>query len=210
MSELILRTFFTVLRMNNLTLSLRPRPSQVTLFDPPPNKVSQWRERWICIESRLGFPFLPKCKALRTWDPIKRNTPYSDSDVKFLNYVRSELGDDPRTQTKVFLSGELIADASRYLCGIGGYSIDARRRELGLEDNYEYPFWKLHPGRVFLDECPECSDLSNAGCSAEKGRYRFRIISLFTVTSVLTLILIFFYSDFPMDFSERRERERLA
>lgn len=43
--ELILRTFFTVLKMNNLTVSLRPRPSRVTLFEPPPNKVSHWRER---------------------------------------------------------------------------------------------------------------------------------------------------------------------
>lgn len=34
-SELILRTFFTILGMNNLTLSHRPCPSVLTLFKPP-------------------------------------------------------------------------------------------------------------------------------------------------------------------------------
>lgn len=51
-SELILRTFFIILRMNNLALSLRPRPSVVTLFEPPPNKLGQWREWWVCVESK--------------------------------------------------------------------------------------------------------------------------------------------------------------
>lgn len=70
---------------------------------------------------------------------MKNNTKYSDSDRKFLDYIRSELGDDPRSHTKIFLTSDLIANESRYPCGIGGLSIDARRRELCLKDNEEYP-----------------------------------------------------------------------
>lgn len=64
-SELILHTFFFMLRINNLTFSLCPRPSMVTLFEPPLNKIRLWRERWVHVESRSSFPFYLKCKALR-------------------------------------------------------------------------------------------------------------------------------------------------
>lgn len=178
--ELLLRTFFTVLRMNNLTLSLRPRPSVVTLLEPPPNKLGQWRDKWICVESRTGFPFYPKCKALRTWSPVKKNTRYSDSDRKFLDYIQSELGDNLRTQSKVFFTSELIANESRHACGIGGLAAADRRRELSLEDNEEYPVCKLHPGRTFSDECPVCSNPRSVGRPVGKGSGDFYIRSVLT------------------------------
>lgn len=110
------------------------------------------------MESRTGFPFYPKCNALRTWSFMKRNTQYSESDRKFLDYVQSELGDSPKIQSKIFLTSELLATVSRYACGIGGQVVDDRWRELGLEENEEYPVWRLHPGRVFSNKCPRCSN----------------------------------------------------
>lgn len=90
--------------------------------------------------------------------------------MKFFDYVRSELGDDPKTQTKVFLISELITNESRYHCGVGGKSVDASRKELCLEDNDEYPAWRLHPGRVYFGDCPECSNPRSVGCPVVKGR----------------------------------------
>lgn len=115
----------------------------VTLFEPTPKKIGLFREKWVCVEFRLGFPFLLKSKALRVWRPIKKNTKYSDR--KFLDYVRSKHGDDSKPQTKIFITGKLIADESRYPCGIVGLSVDNCQRELHLEDNDEYPVWRLHP-----------------------------------------------------------------
>lgn len=157
-SDLILCTFFSILRMNNLTLSLRPRKNIVTLFESAPNKISSWRERWVCIESNLGFPFYPKRKSLLLLSKVYKRTKYSDSDKKFLDYVRSELGESAKNQTKIFYTRDLLENSSRHFCGIGGLRTDARRSELGLEDKSEYPMWKLHPNRVFSTECPECSD----------------------------------------------------
>lgn len=71
------------------------------------------------MESKLGFLFYPKCKAFRAWYPIKKNIKYSDSNRKFLDFVRNELGDDPRSKTKVFLTSELIINENRHPCGIG-------------------------------------------------------------------------------------------
>lgn len=101
---------------------------------------------------------------------VYKRTKYSDSDRKFLDYVRSELGDDPNSQTKVFYGKDLIDKTSRHFCGIGGLSVDARRKELGLEDNSEYPMWRLHPNKVFLTECPECSDPKNFECLPKKDK----------------------------------------
>lgn len=59
---------------------------------------------------------------------------------------------------------------SRYSCRIGGMRADARPRELGLEDNSEYPMWRLHPNRVFSRECPECNDPRSLVCLPKKDR----------------------------------------
>lgn len=87
------------------------------------------------------FPFFSITKTLSAWSPFKRNTKYSKSDRKFLDYVKSELGNSPKTQTKVFLTSELIAHESRNYCETGGLSVDARKRELRLEDDNEYLMW---------------------------------------------------------------------
>lgn len=105
----------------------------------------------------MGFPFYPKRKSLLPLSKVYKKTNYSDSDRKFLDYVRFELGDDPKRQTKVFYTNDLLDKDSRHFCGIGGLAVEARRKELGLEDNSEYPMWRLHPNRVFSTECPKCS-----------------------------------------------------
>lgn len=104
MSEMILRTFFFVLRMNNKTFSLRPRPNIITLFDDIPNKVIDWREKWLYVECRSGFPFPPLTMNLEAWRPVGKRPVYSEDDKKFLDFVEKELGDDPKKQTKVFLT----------------------------------------------------------------------------------------------------------
>lgn len=56
-SKLILQTFFSILRMNNKTFSIWPRSNIVTLFDAIPSNVLEWREKWLYVECRTGFPF---------------------------------------------------------------------------------------------------------------------------------------------------------
>lgn len=72
--------------------------------------------------------------------------------------------------------------------------MDARWRELGLENKNEYPVWRLHSERVFFDECPKCTNLEGEGCPVAKGRlgYKF-LLSLHTVTFTLMSNFIFFF-----------------
>lgn len=184
-------TFYSRLRMNNLTFSLRPRPSMITLFEPPPNKVGLWKEKWVCVESRMGFPFYPKHKSLLSWSPVKKKTKYSDSDIKFFDYIKSELRTDPKTQTKVFLTSELIDNPSKKFCGIGGLFVDARRRELGLEGNDEYPVWRLHPNRIFSNDCPKCSNPNSPGCPNTKGRNFYYLLVLRLHTTDTNCFVLF-------------------
>lgn len=156
--------------MNNLTLSLRPHKNVVTLFESAPNKISFWRDRWVCVESNLGFPFYLKRKSLLSFNKVYKRTKYSDSDRNVLDYIKSKLGDDPKKQTKIFYTRDLLENTSRYSCGIGCMRVDARRRELGLEDDSEYLMWRLHPNRVFPNECPECNDLRSLACLLKKDR----------------------------------------
>lgn len=122
----------------------------------------------VCIESTLGFPFYPKYKALLSLNRVYKKTKYSDPGKKYLDYVRSELGDDPKNQTKVYFTGELIKKSSREFCGIGRLSVNTRLRELKLEDNDEYPIGRLQPNRVFSNECPEYNDSHSQGCLASE------------------------------------------
>lgn len=102
--ELILRTFFSVLRMNKKTFSLRPHPNMVTLLDPIPNKVLDWREKWLYVECNTRFPFSPLVKSFEAWRPVGKRSNYSEYDKKFMDFIKSELGDNPKTQTKVVRS----------------------------------------------------------------------------------------------------------
>lgn len=58
-SVLILRTLFSILRMNNKTFFVRPRSNVVTLFDSIPSKVLDWREKCLYVECHTSFPFPP-------------------------------------------------------------------------------------------------------------------------------------------------------
>lgn len=125
-SELLLRTFFSVLRMNNKIFSLRPRPNVVTLFDAIPNKVLAWREKWLYVECNTGFPFSALIMNLEAWCPVGKRPNYSEIDKKFLDFVKRELGNDPKKQTKVFSTHILLTPESLNWCGIGGPSISLR------------------------------------------------------------------------------------
>lgn len=142
LSELILSIFFDILQMNKLTFLLRPFYHGFPFFNPDPNKVGLWGERRICVESSIRFPFNPLTKKLEAWHPVnKKNTSYSEFDLKFRDFFKSELGNDPYNQTKVFSIKNLLDKESRE-------SVKSWRSQLGLEDNEVYPMWKLHPGQV--------------------------------------------------------------
>lgn len=113
-SKLIIRTLFSPLRMNNKTFSLRPRPNIVTLFDSIPNKVLEWRERWLYVECTTRFPFPPLVNSLEAWRQVGKNPNYSEFDKKFLDFIKNELGDNPKTQTMVFSTNDLLSPESRH------------------------------------------------------------------------------------------------
>lgn len=72
--------------------------------------------------------------------------------------------------------------------------MDARLRELGLEDNDEYPVWTLHPNRVFSRDCSECSDPNSPGCPTVEGRKVLQLFILrfnFVDTDNFTLLFVF-------------------
>lgn len=87
-----------------------------------------------------------------------------------MDYVRSELGVNPKSQTKIFYTRDLLDYTSRNFCGIVDLRTDTYRRELGLEDNNEYPMWRLHPNKIFLNECPECIDPKSFVCLPKKDK----------------------------------------
>lgn len=81
----------------------------------------------MCIESFVGFPFMPLTKNLEAWYPVpKKNSGYSESDLKILDFVKSELGDNPQTQTKVFSTTDFLNKESKVWCEIGGMFVNSR------------------------------------------------------------------------------------
>lgn len=81
----------------------------------------------MCIESFVGFPFMPLTKNLEAWYPIpKKNSGYSESDLKILDFVKSELSDNPQTQTKVFSTTDFLNKESKVWCEIGGMFVNSR------------------------------------------------------------------------------------
>lgn len=106
---------------------------------------------------------------LEAWRPVGKSPNYSEFDKKFLEFVRVELGDDPKKQTKVFSTSVLLDVQSLIWCGVCGVLIQPRQKELGLEDLSEYPAWRLHPNRFFFYDCPICSSLSFDRCRTNNG-----------------------------------------
>lgn len=156
--------------MNSKTISLRPRPNVVTLFDSIFNKMLEWRERWLCVKCTIGFSFPPLANSLEAWRPVGKKPNYFEFDNKFFEFIRNDLGDDTKTQTKVFSSSALLEAESLRWCGMGGLKVEDRRQLLGLADNDEYLAWRLHLNRVFFDESPAYTSLNSAGCRTGKGR----------------------------------------
>lgn len=86
-SGLIIRTFFSVLRMNNQTFSLRPRSNIVTLFDSIPSKVFEWREKWLYVKCTTGLLFPPLVRNLEAWRCVGKKPNYSEYDRRILDFV---------------------------------------------------------------------------------------------------------------------------
>lgn len=123
---------------------MRPQANVVTLFDSIPNKVLEWREKWLYVECTHGFSFPPLVRNLEAWRPVGKKPNYSEYDRKFLNFVKSELGYNPKNQTKVFSTTELLEPKSRHWCGIRGPQVEVRHKLLGLTDDNEYPACRVH------------------------------------------------------------------
>lgn len=102
----------------------------------------------------------------------------------------------PKIQTKVFFTGELIERSSRHSCGMGGLSANARRRELKIEDNDEYPAWRLHPNRVFSNECSECKNPRSQGCLAFES-FEGRDVYYFKLYVLRASLVFFIIINFP-------------
>lgn len=100
----------------------------------------------------------------------------------------SELGDDPKKQTKVFYTKDLLDKTSKDLCRIGGLSVEAMRM--------------LHPNRVFSTECAECSDSNNyeflpkktKGCKETLPLFlKYNLSACFSPVFINSLILLSVY-----------------
>lgn len=124
--------------MTDKTFSVRPCPTVVALFDAIPNKVPEWREKWLCIESSTEFPFPLLVWSLEAWKPVGKNPHYSEYYRRFLDFVKSELGDDPKTQTKVFSINDLLKGESRKWCVMASPNNEGHCNLLGLIDTDEY------------------------------------------------------------------------
>lgn len=114
----LLQTFFTPLQMVDNLLSLRPRRNQVALFNPLPNRVD-WKNKWVTVESRVGFPFHPLVGQCSKWSALPSNALFSDLERRFLDVIAEKLGTDPLTQTQVYCMADLLNRASLAWCGIG-------------------------------------------------------------------------------------------
>lgn len=125
---------------------------------------------WLYIECKNGFPFPPLVRSLEAWRHVGKRPNYSEYDQKFLEFVKNELGDDPKMQRKVFSIDSLLEYGSLDWCGMGNPGVKDRRNLLGLEDDDKYPAWRLHPNRVFFDECPICTAPNSTGCPTDRGR----------------------------------------
>lgn len=68
---------------------------------------------------------MPLTKNLEAWYPVpKKNSEYSKFDLKILDFVKSELGDNPQTKNKVFSTTDLLNKESKVWCEIGGMSVN--------------------------------------------------------------------------------------
>lgn len=56
--------------MNSKIFSFRPRSNVFDLFDSIPNKVIEWREKWLYIECATGSPIPPTVMNLEVWLPV--------------------------------------------------------------------------------------------------------------------------------------------
>lgn len=88
---------------------------------------------------------------------------------KFLSIISNALGDDSQNQSKVYSTEDLLSRESLAWCGIGS-RLEARKIELGFEEDREHPSWTLHWGRVFSPDCETYRVPNSEGCPTAHGR----------------------------------------
>lgn len=89
-TPIILQNFFMLLCMVDNLLSLHPRRNQVVLFNPLPNRVD-WKNKWVAIESKLGFPFRPLIGHCSKWANLPSNTIFIEPEHRFMDIVARDL-----------------------------------------------------------------------------------------------------------------------
>lgn len=76
-----------------------------------------------------------------------------------------------------------------------------------MEDFEEYPVWRLHPNRVFFDECPMCNSPNSENYKTKEGILPFGfLIPYYMLTFYSTLNL----SVVEMDFADRQRAKFAA
>lgn len=80
----------------------------------------------VVCRMHYNSPFLPLVRSLKAWKPIGKKQNYFEYDRTFLDFVKSELGDDPKTQIKVFSTNKLLDPESRHWCRVGGPDVETR------------------------------------------------------------------------------------
>lgn len=143
----ILRMLFFSLRMSNNTLSLHPRRNKVLLFDSPPNKTD-FKGRWLIVESRIGFPFRPCFSEDYQRSQIQNISSLSYSERSFLETITRDLGHSRQHQSRVYSSADLLSESSLKWCGIGA-DLTEQKKELGFAEERPNRDWTIHPGGVF-------------------------------------------------------------
>lgn len=88
--------------------------------------------------------------------------------------------------------------------------MDARWRELGLEDNDEYLVWRLHPNRVISNEYPECSNPNSPRCPTTRGRNLYIFLYVDHILLILTGSVFLVFVEMSMNIAQRHEAASLA
>lgn len=100
----------------------------MALFDPLLNRVD-WKNKWVAVESRMGFPFRPLIGHCTKWGGLPSNTYYIELEIKLLKVVARELGTDPAEHTRVYSTSDLLSRRSLAWCGLGP-GLNERKVEL--------------------------------------------------------------------------------
>lgn len=117
MTMKIVRMFFSCFWMTDNSLSLRPLPNRVRLFNSPPNRI-EFKGKWVMVESKVGSSFRPLIGKKDTWECVPHDMLLPRAESRFVAAITRDLGSDPRKQTRVYRMTDLLSEESLAWCGI--------------------------------------------------------------------------------------------